>query len=315
MGMFPKRSVSSYKAGFRRKQVFQKVLLAAIVLIFLSLLPAVYFRVRERSGNERRELSAFFESGEFERAHAQSMEMLRERPMDFFLLSINGFSAYQLAIAQINNFDMLSYINNCIWSLRKAMLLREGASDGRIFYVLGKAYYHKGTAYADLAVKYLEKARAAGFRAADIPEYLGLAYAAIRDFRSSVAAFALALTGQGAGPSDVLLLSIARSYLGLEEVEAAKAYLIHCLEVSRDSRTIAAARLLLGNILFDTGDIPGAETEFLRVIEENGENAEARYLLGVLYDSVGDITRARAEWRRALRIDPAHGPARRRLNL
>jgi len=311
--MFSKRSLPSYKAGLRRKQVFQNVILAVIVLIFLSLLPVLYLRLRERGGNERRELQVLFESGAFDKAFVQSREMLNERPLDFFLLTVNGFSAYQLAIAQINSFDTLSYINNGIWSLRKAMLLREGAADGRIFYVLGKAYYHKGPAYADLAVKYLGKALASGFMAPDIPEYLGLAYAALRDFRGSVAAFALALEREA--PSDVLLLSIARSYLALNEFELAKAYLNLCLEISRDSRTRATVRLLLGDILYQTGDISGAEAEFLKIIEENGENAEARYQLGVLYASMGDITRARAEWRRAVRIDPAHGPARNRLSL
>ena len=285
------------------------------MLIFISLLPVLYVRVRERGGNERRELQVLFESGAFESAFVQSRDMLKERPLDFFLLTINGFSAYQLAIAQINSFDTLSYINDGIWSLRRAMLLREGASDGRIFYVLGKAYYHKGPAHADLAVRYLAKARDAGFMAADIPEYLGLAYAALRDFRSSVNAFALALTGEGRGPSDVLFLSIARSYLGLNELESAKAYLIRCLEITRDSRTSITARLLLGDILYQIGDIAGAEAEFLKIIYENGENAEARYQLGALYASMGDITRARAEWRRALRIDAAHGPARSRLLL
>jgi len=313
--MVSKRSVPSYKAGVKRKQVFQNVMLAVIVLIFISLLPLLYLRLRERGGNERRELQTLFESGAFERAFSQSREMLQERPLDFFLLTINGFSAYQIAISQINSFDTISYINNGIWSLRTAMLLREGAADGRIFYVLGKAYYHKGPAYADLAVKYLGKARAAGFMAADIPEYLGLAYAALRDFRSSVDAFSLALAGEGGGPSDVLYLSIARSYLGLNEFESAKAKLERSLEISRDSRTRTTARLLLGDILYQTGDISGAEMEFLKIIEENGENAEAHYQLGVLYASMGDITRARAEWRRALRVDPAHRSARSRLMI
>ena len=313
--MFSKRSLPSYKAGFKRKQVFQNVMLAVIVLIFLSLLPVVYLRLRERGGNERRELQVLFETGAFDQAFVKSREMLNERPMDFFLLTVNGFSAYQLAISQINSFDTLSYINSSIWSLRKAMLLREGAGDARIFYVLGKAYYHKGPAHADLAVRYLGKARAAGFMAADIPEYLGLAYAALRDFRSSVNAFSLALTGEGGGPSDVLFLSIARSYLGFNEFESAKAYLNRSLEISRDSRTRTTARLLLGYILYQTGDFSGAEEELLKLIDENGENAEASYRLGVVYASMGDTTRARAEWRRALRIDSTHGPARNRLNL
>ena len=313
--MYLKRSVSDYGTNFRRKQLFQKALLAVVILVFLSLLPAVYIKLKGRGTGEGRELQYLFESGAFENAYNRSAEMLIERPLNFFFLTIHGFSAYQLAVAQINNTDTLSFVDDCIWSLRKAMLFREGSSDERIFYVLGKAYYYKGTGYADLSVKYLEKARAAAYKAGDIPEYLGLAYAAIKDFRSSVAAFALALAGEGGLPSDVLLLSIARSYLGLEEDESARAYLVRCLEISRDSRTIAAARLLLGGILSKAGDVNAAEAEYLKVIEENGENAEAHYQLGMLYALGGDTTRSRAEWRRALRIDPAHGPARSRLNI
>jgi Tfp pilus assembly protein PilF len=125
-----------------------------------------------------------------------------------------------------------------------------------------------------------------------------------------VAAFSQALYQ----PSDVLLLSIARSYLALEEWEQARAYLLQCLEISMDSRTIAAARLLLGNAQLKEGNLRGAEEEYLKAIEENDESAEAHFQLGELYTLMGDTTRARAEWRRALRMDPTHGPARNRLN-
>ena len=310
------RSISTYGADYKRRQTFQKALLIAIIVILVSLLPAVYFKLRGQNTNERKELRDSFEAGEFEASYNLSGEMLKGKPLDFLVLTINGFSAYQLAIAQINNFDTLSYINACIWSLRKALLLRDSSSDGRIFYVLGKAYYYKGSGYADLAVKYLEKARSLAYKAGDIPEYLGLAYASIRDFRSSVAAFSLALNEEAeTGVSDVLLLSIARSYLALEEYDSARAYLVRCMETSKDSKTVATARLLLGGILVKTGDVSGAEAEYLKVIEENGENAEAHFQLGELYALGGDATRARAEWRRAFRIDPTYEPARSRLNM
>ena len=314
--MRPKRP--AYGNGFKRKRIFQKTILAVVMLLLLMLVPVVFFKQKGTGSNERKELRDSFESGAFEASYNQSGEMLRERPLDSFLLTIHGFSAYQLAIAQINSFDTITYINDCIWALRKALLFKDSSSDGRIFYVLGKAYYYKGSGYADLAINYLEKARDTAYMAADIPEYLGMAYAAIKDFRSSIAAFALALTGEGtfgAEPSDILLLSIARSYLALEETEQGQAYLIRCLETSKDSRTVTAARLLLAGILFKNGNVTESEAEYLKVIDENGENAEARFQLGELYASIGDPTRARAEWRRAIRIDPAHGAARRRLNL
>ena len=315
--MRPKR-LAAYGNGFKRKRVFQKATLAVILLLLLLLVPLVYFKQKGTGGNERKELRDTFESGAFNSSYNLSGEMLKEKPLDSFLLTIHGFSAYQLAIAQINSFDTLSYINDCIWALRKALLLKDSSSDGRIFYVLGKAYYYKGSGYADLAINYLERSRASAYRAADIPEYLGMAYAAIKDFRSSVAAFALALTGEdafNAGPSDILLLSIARSYLALEETDLGQSYLVRCLETSKDSRTITAARLLLAEVLFKNGDLPEAEAEYLKIIDENGEHAEARYQLGELYASAGDTTRARAEWRRAIRFDPVHSAARRRLNL
>jgi len=307
----PFKRSSAFGAGFKRKRILKNVLVGVLIIGFLSLLPVFFLKIRGASRNESRELRDSFESRAFEAAYEQSSQMLIKKPLDFFLLTVHGFSAYQIAIAQTNTFDTLSFVDDCIWSLRKALLSRE--NDGRVLYVLGKAYYYKGAGYSDLAVSYLEKARAALYKAADIPEYLGLAYAAMRDFRSSVEAFSLALVDD-TSPSDILLLAIAQSYLALDEVDSAKAYLFRCLEVTRDSKTTAAARLVLGNTLAKTGDIQGAEKEYFRVIEENGDNAEAHFQLGELYALAGDVTRARAEWRRAIRIDPAHGPARSRLN-
>ena len=308
--MIPKRS-RGYRSRDKWKKVLVTVLFGVIILVILSFTPSIFSGFGGHRGNERRQLREFFESGAFETAFLQSKEMLINRPLDTFILTIHGFSAYQLAIAQINKFDTLSYIDDSIWSLRKALLSRENTLDGRLFYVLGKAYFHKGPEYADLAVHYLERARTSLFRAADIPEYLGLSYAALGDYRNSIAAFSEALADE---PSDLLLFSITRSYESLEEFESAKAYLIRCLDVSRDSNTLNAARLLLGDILMKTGDLEGAEAEFIRVTEDGSDNADAHFQLGELYALQGDLTRARAEWRRAIRIDPAHIPARRRLN-
>jgi tetratricopeptide (TPR) repeat protein len=103
--------------------------------------------------------------------------------------------------------------------------------------------------------------------------------------------------------------------LELHESDAAKAYLQRCIETSRDSQSIVTARLLLGDVLENSGDKEGAEVQYLTIIEEAGENAEAHYRLGELYASMGDTTRSRFEWRMAMRIDPAHKQARIRLNI
>jgi tetratricopeptide (TPR) repeat protein len=153
-----------------------------------------------------------------------------------------------------------------------------------------------------------------GFSARDIPEYLGLAYAASGDYRNSVASFSRAFS-TGGEPSDSLLLSIARSYMAMEEYGMAIEYLRRCIEISPDSKSIIIARLLLAEIYRLTGEYKNAEEQYFSILSDSGENAEVHYQLGELYNRQGDTTRARAEWRLAYRQDPAHANARARLNI
>jgi tetratricopeptide (TPR) repeat protein len=303
-----------------------KAVIAATVVILavvaVSIAIPVIAKNRNRVGGEQKELLRLWEAGSFEEAFTLSKAALEAKPMDYFLLTMNGFAAFQLGEAQINTFDTLNYLDECITSLRKALLLKNAANDGRVYYVLGKAYRRKGDGYADLAVEYLEKARSLSYHAADINEDLGLAYAAVGDYRSSVAACAEALEPaadtDGAQPAnlpDLLLLSIARSYAALDELESARAYLLRCIEVSLDSKITTAARLLLAEALGKMGDIAGSESEYAAILADSGENAEAHYQLGELYSRQKDEIRARAEWRLAVRADPAHAKARSRLNM
>jgi len=263
--------------------------------------------------NNRRELLHIWNDGDYEQAYKISKDALNDKPMDYFLLTINGFSAYQWGISQINNHNTITYIDNCIRSLRKAMLLKNSSKDARVFYVLGKAYSYKGPEYSDLAVKYLEMAYNLRYDAQDIPEYLGLAYAAAGDYRSSVEAFTKAFkTGS---ISDNLLMSIARSYMAMEEYNMALGYLERCIELSPDSKSIFTARLLLAETYIHLSDYNNAQAQYLSILNESGENAEVRYQLGELFNLMGDTTRARAEWRIAYRQDPAHAKARARLNI
>jgi len=271
-------------------------------------------QVKKGSNNEGRDLLRVWNAGDYEQAYTISKNALGQKPVDYFLLTINGFSAYQLGISQINNHSMLSYIDDSIRSLRKALLLKDSSSDGRVCYVLGKAYSYKGAEYSDLAIKYLEMANSLSYKAQDIPEYLGLAYAASGDYRSSVEAFSRAFV-PGKTPSDNLLLSIARSYMAMEEYNMAFGYLQRCVEDSPDSKSVNIARFLLADVYRIAGEYESAEKQYLSILNDSGESAEVRYLLGELYLLKGDTTRARAEWRIANRQDPAHAKARARLNI
>ena len=317
-----------YKARRRRR----RIILAIAVLVAGGVVTSVVFPVssKPKSGirSQRRELLRFWENGSYEEVFKRCRAALDSRPMDYFLLTMYGFSSYQLGVSQINNLEAALFFDECVLSLRKAMLMKDAAKDGRLYYVLGKAYWYKGEDFADLSVTYLEKSRELSYSAADIPEFLGMAYASIGDYRSSVAVFAEALNppvqkteARGAagredpGSSGPLLFYIARSYLALDEYETAGAYLHRCIEASPDSNVVFQARLLLADALKSAGDTEGAVKQLMEVLEESGDNAEVHYRLGELYALQGETARARAEWRLAIRADPAHAKARMRLSL
>lgn len=306
--------MSEISTEVRKRQVFQGILL----LLMLAVLGTVFiflFRSKIKDAGIKKNLLDYWENGAWEMVYEKSLEGLASQPMDSFFLTMNGFSAYQVALAQVTNEDSLNYIEKCIISLRKALLSRNADKDGRIRYVLGKAYYSKGYIYADLAVKYLEEAKTASFNARDLNEYLGLSYAAKKDYQKSVEAFTASLDPDSGEGSDLLLLHIAQAYMGLENWEASKAYLIRCAETSKDADLELKARLLLGKVLVNEGDTDSAIAAFEAVLEISGENAEASYEMGEIYAARGDTTRARAAWRRARRADPNFAPALDRLNV
>jgi len=289
--------------------------ITASLVIIGAIIASIFiiFRVKNGISNVKQELLHIWNEGNYEKAYEISKNALNKNPVDYYLLTTHGFSAYQLGVSQINRQNTLLYIDECIFSLRKALLHKEASGDGRIFYVLGKAYGYKGTEYSDLAVKYLEIAGRI-YDAKDIPEYLGLAYAASGDYRNSVVSFSRAFNSDKP-PSDSLLLSIARSYIAMDEYGMAAGYLKRCIEISPDSKSVIIARFLLAEIFRLTDDYNSAEEQYLYILKDSGENAEVHYQLGELYSMKGDTTRARAEWRLAYRQDPTHAKTRARLNI
>ncbi|MDR2808923.1 MAG: tetratricopeptide repeat protein [Spirochaetaceae bacterium] len=304
--------------GSKPHSNFLRILFIIIPIVVVAGIAIPAIVIIQRNTNIRmiqKSLIQYWESGDYKVVFDLSNQILKIKPLDYFALMMHGFSSYHIALAQINNEDMLASIDTCIWSLRKALLVKENAANSStIRYMLGKAYYYKGESFADLAIKFLQEVQNTSMELMqDIPEYLGVLYARLHDYRRSVDAFAQALK-QPEKPSDLLLLSAARSYIELGEPEQAKAYLVRCAETSNDVNSIITARLLLATILKSTGDRAGAEAQLTAVIDLNIENAEAHYQLGELY-AVRDSAKARTEWYRALQIDPTHKQARSRLGI
>ena len=130
--------------GFKRKRIIIKVLFGVAIIAIFTLAPTVYNHIMGNRLNDNRQLRQYFEMGAFESAHSKSAVLLLERPLDPHLLTIHGFSAYQLAIAQINSVDTLSYMAESVWSLRKALLSREDFREAGYITFLARHTITKG---------------------------------------------------------------------------------------------------------------------------------------------------------------------------
>lgn len=71
----------------------------------------------------------------------------------------------------------------------------------------------------------------------------------------------------------------------------------------------AAARLNLGRLLHEHGDVAGAAAEYAAVLDVDPHDAAAAFNLGVALEDLGDGAAAVAAYRRALRLDPRHADA------
>jgi tetratricopeptide (TPR) repeat protein len=236
-------------------------------------------------------------------------EMARN-PMDADCLVFNGFAHFYTGANQTVTEEKLAHIDAAITSLRRVRLYKKPPLEGEVEYVLGKAYYQKGEFYSDLSVQYMVSSIDKNFIGQDSYEYLGLAYNSIGEFEKSIM-YLLKASEQNA--TDLLYLVLAQTYYQTGDKAAAEEYLERAINKSADSSLIEKARMLLGDIYLQDKEYLKAEAQYLKIVEQNPQNANAHFYLGEIYFNLGDPIKARASWRRTAWIDPNHYGAKTRL--
>jgi tetratricopeptide (TPR) repeat protein len=246
---------------------------------------------------------------------AKTLEMTRaslERiPLDPFYLSFDGIAAYYASSEKPEGDEKQSLLDEAVFNLRKAM-----ASGGKlpvraqVEYVLGKAYFQKGSSWFDLAAKYLAKSKADGYEGKDSEQYLGLSYAGMQNHEQAVKHFENALKQES---SDILILSAAISYKELGNNEKAEEMLAKAVDSASDAVVVQKARFMLGELAMQRGDLSKAQSLYQSIIDTDPRSAEAWYRLGLVSEALKDPIKARAEWRKATSIDPNYIEARKKL--
>ncbi len=316
------RTLDTYTGSYvarRRRRRLLVVALASLVLLAIVGVGVLLVRPDGPLGGAskpmpKRELLAKFQAHDWDTVLAASETALASFPLDPFYLGMKGLSSFYKAIELPEGEERTVLIDQAVAALRKALVADERTSRvlprAEFEYVLGKAYFCKGAAYYDGAVKWLESSIQDGYLGPDSREYLAVAYAGIGDRAAAIRNFEAALQRSRA---DLLLLAAARAYKDYGQADRAESLLLEALATSQDALAREKCRYALADIYGERSEDAKAEEQLMLALKENAESAEAHYRLGLLYQKRGDPVRARAEWRRAVAIDPMHTASRQKL--
>lgn len=295
----------------RENKVFARIFVILSIVLFVLLLGIFAYRVYIINRNEVpsiKKLFNYWEEKDYNSVYDVSGNLLEKNPLQNKALTFRGFSCFFLALSQTDLTLTQNFLEECINCLRIAMRNSSKNSLSQIYYMLGKAYFHKNDFsnfhyYSDLAIKYLCKAQELGYNSSDIPEYLGLSYAELGETELSIKSFTEALL---VNESDELLLAIAQQYYKFKKANTAKQYLYKINQESSNELLVLKSRILLAQIYIDENKYEDALSEFESVLSKDANSADAYYGVGVIYEKQGDMAKARAEWRKALRVQVNH---------
>ena len=303
-----------YRPGRRGKRL--RTVLIPVAAVVVAGLVAAFFLLNVPSrlfaaGGPRKppgRLPDLFRAERYDDVIAATDAVLAGDPLNAVALSYRGFASFYKSVSQNASEERMPYLDEAVVSLRRAKVAGT-PFPGETDYVLGKAYFNKGKYYYDLAIASIQSSVARGYVQKDSYEYIGQAYSQLGDYPKAIDAFLLAVKDD---PGDLLLLTIGQTYYQMKRTSDAVDYLLRTLNKTEDKEIEERARVLLGGIYLDSGELFKAEEQFSEIVKINPRSADAHYDLGEVYAKMGDPVKARAEWRNALIIDPSHYGAKLR---
>ncbi|TFG60589.1 MAG: tetratricopeptide repeat protein [Spirochaetales bacterium] len=310
--VIPENRYRSTYRKFAKKSGKGKIILLVLFILAAGvaaffLFRGTRFRKTVQESDPLTLISEYWKSQKYAEIITSCDAYLKNKPMDAYILAVNGFAHFYEGIAQYSLEDRFHYFDRAVVLLRKAELVASRPFSGEIKYILGKTYYHKGKYYKDEAVRFLEASIAENYRGEDSYEYLALAYSEMEMPDKSLEYF---LKAADSNPSDLLLLTIGQNYYKLSRYNDAEEYLLRTINRTKDTAIEEKSRFLLGKIYFEKKELLKAEDQYNKILEKNQDSADAHYLLGEIYQTMNDTIKARAEWRKTLQIDPSHYGAR-----
>ncbi|MBL8967797.1 MAG: hypothetical protein JNG85_12395 [Spirochaetaceae bacterium] len=308
----------SFVAKRRRKRL--SILLAIVAVLTVAgivvarLSSGGYFDVGSGKAVPKSAVLERWQARDWDGVLASCAASLATKPLDPFYLGFKGLASFYKGLELPEGEERAALMDESVVNIRKALVPEGRAARGlpraELEYVLGKAYYQKGSAYLDGAVKWLEASIANGYVGSDSREYLAVAYAGLGQSEAAVRNFEAALQRRR---SDFLLVAAAKAYMAANRPDRAESLLLEALSASQDALAREKCRFGLADLYEARGDDSRAAEQLEFALKDDSMSAEAHYRLGLLAQKRGDNLAARASWRRAVAIDPMHMPSRQKL--
>lgn len=318
MSIFPathSTTTSDYRRRRHRSRIAVLLSSLAVIVIVVSFAASILdrgpFALDNGKAVPQSRVLVAWKDQHYDTVLALTGDSLSVLPLDSFHLVFKGFASFYKAMQQPEGDERTDLLDSCVMSLRKALASgKKIAIKPQVEYVLGKAYYHKGVAFQDLSVTFLEASLVDGYKAGDSHEYLGVLLASLGKKNEALIHFEKAMES---GKSDLLLLSAAKTYQDSGDSAKAESLLKEIVVSGTDVTAREKAALLLASLGIERKEYASAETTLLTLLEKNPEMADAWFALGTLYQERGDPVKARATWRKAVAADPMHLGARQKL--
>src|SRR5574344_2547474 len=266
----------------RPSKLVSRLIVTISSIIMMSALSVLGYRIIHAKIYSDSSITTLYQKWkvyDYQAVYDTGSRIIAKDPFNNTARTLQGYAAFYLAVSQTDTTLAQNYLDESINSLRLALQTAKKRTKPQLNYMLVKTYFYKDSIssyyyYAELAVKYLIEAKRLGYKADDIPEYLGLSYASMGMTMESISAFTEALLVR---ESDSLLLSIAEQYYKAGQANAAEQYLYRVTSRSSDESLVLQGRLLLGKIYTDEEKYDDAITEFSTILKKSEKSADAHY--------------------------------------
>jgi tetratricopeptide (TPR) repeat protein len=262
---------------------------------------------------EQSTLLHLWKDGKYMRVLSFSEGLLNNNPVNVLGLFFAGVSSYYLGVFDSDPLTQTSMNDQAIFYLRSYLEVNHHPRyEAEASYVLSKAYYKKGRAYAQLSLNYMQSAQNLGYHNLDMDEYIGFAYVLLGQTQQGIDYL---LRSSHVVNNYSLYSSIVDAYIQNNELGKAITLATKIWNESTDDSLRDQALLKLAQLYYQTSNYDKSLQFYSDFLTKYPNNTDALFGLGEVYFVQKDLVKARQQWEIVRRLDPSNREVQARLSM